>query len=100
EEDYYDFYDVYKAIKKALDCSTSEEEDYYVVFEEDRDKDHWTELCDDDNNVSDRYEDGIYLDEVEYLYLDVDPDDDYWEGYYEVYDDYDDELVLEGDITI
>ena len=92
-----------RADTKDIELQT-DEEDYYVVFEEDRDKDHWTELCDDDNNVSDRYEDGIYLDEVEYLYLDVDPDDDQWDGSYAVYyyhDDPDeDDPVIYGDITI
>ena len=97
EEDYYDFYEVYKKIKAELGCSSSREKDYYVAFDYDEDE-YWTELCDDDDELDDYSYDDIRLDYVEYLYLDIDLDDDQWEGSYTVYDE--DDEVLTGDIII
>ena len=99
EEEYYDFYDVYKEIKTELGCSSSQEKYYYVEFNYDEDE-FWTELCDDDDELDDYYYDDIRLDYVEYLYLDIDLDDGQWEGSYTVYDeDYENE-VLYGNIII
>ena len=93
----YDFTEVYEWIfdkLEDLDYRPSRY-DYYVEFDEDSNGDTYLE----DDECDDPYY-AVYLENVRDLYLVVDPDDDYWEGYYEVYDDYDDELVLEGDITI
>ena len=93
DEDYYYFDEVYDEIAEELDYD-EDTETYYVEFS---DEDDETELCDDD--AKNDYDD-IDLDYVEDLYLDIDPDDDQWEGSYTVYDeDYEDE-VLTGDIII
>ena len=100
EDDYYDFYEVYKKIKTELDCSSSREKNYYIEFDY-NDRTYGTELCDDADELwdEDYYYDDIRLDYVEYLYLDIDPDDDQWEGSYKVYYN-DEDLVLYGDIII
>ena len=94
----YDFTEVYEWIADEL--RYDEYDDYYYVdFDDDSDND--TYLRDDDVSDDDYDMDYIELYYVDELYLDVDPDDDYWEGYYEVYDYYDDkDPILEGYITI
>ena len=96
-DDYYEFDEVYDEIVYELEKHKLDYLDYYyVVFSYDED-DYGTVLCDEDGG--DDY-DEVYLEDVEYLYLDIDPDDDKWEGSYEVYDDYDDQRILYGDIII
>ena len=93
----YDFTEVYEWIADKL--RYDEYDDYYYVdFDDDSDNDTYLR---DDNVSDDDYDmDYIELYYVDELYLDVDPDDDRWEGSYVVYDEYDEEKVLEGDITI
>ena len=98
-DDTYDFDEVYERIfneLKDLGYRPSRD-DYYVEFDEDNSNgDTYLE----DDECDDPYYD-VYLENVSDLYLVVDPDDDYWEGSYVVYDeDDDDKDVLEGDITI
>ena len=95
EEDYYYFDEMYDEIAEALedlDYDVSREY-FYVEFS---DEDDETDLCDDEAKYD--YDD-IDLDYIDDLYLDIDPDDDQWEGSYIVYDE-DDEEVLYGDIII
>ena len=93
-DDTYDFDEVYEKIVDELEDLgyRPSRDDYYVEFEDDSNSDTYLE----DDECDDRYYD-VYLENVSDLYLVVDPDDDYWEGSYVVYDDED---VLEGDITI
>ena len=93
EEDYYYFDEVYEWIAEELSYN-ERKDDYYVKFV---DYDDETDLKDDD--VDDYTYKKIDLYYVDELYLDIDPDDDKWEGSYTVYDE-DDEEVLYGDITI
>ena len=95
-DDTYYFDEVYEWIADEL--RYDEYDDYYYV-DFDNDSDNDTYLCDDDVSDDDYDMDYIELYYVDELYLDVDPDDDYWEGSYVVYDE-DDKDVLEGDITI
>ena len=96
QDDTYYFDEVYERI--AGELRYDEYDDYYYVdFDDDSDND--TYLRDDDVSDDDYDMDYIELYYVDELYLDVDPDDDYWEGSYVVYDE-DNKDVLEGDITI
>ena len=96
EEDYYDFNEVYDKIADKLGYEGVRREYFAMFFNEGKE----TDLCYDRN---DDPEEGIDLYYADELYLDIDPDDDQWEGSYEVYDyDYDDgdDPVLTGDIVI
>ena len=95
-DDTYDFDEVYEKIVDELEDLgyRPSRDDYCVEFEDDSNSDTYLE----DDECDDRYYD-VYLENVSDLYLVVDPDDDYWEGSYVVYDE-DNKDVLEGDITI
>ena len=96
QDDTYYFDEVYEKIVDELEDLgyRPSRDDYYVEFEDDGNSDTYLE----DDECDDRYYD-VYLENVSDLYLVVDPDDDYWEGYYVVYDE-DNKDVLKGDITI
>ena len=96
DDDTYYFDEVYDKIADELGYEDTKREYFAMFFDEDDE----TDLCYDDDEDP---EDGIDLYYADDLYLDVDPDDDQWEGSYEVYDyDYDDgdDPVLTGDIII
>ena len=108
EEDYCDFYDedydidVYNEIIHELDAyydDSVDADDYYIIFS---DEDDETILYLDDNYED--FEEGIDLDLIDDLYLEIDPGDNQWDGSYAVYyyrDDPDeDDPVIYGDITI
>ena len=108
EEDYCDFddedydIDVYNEIIHELEAYYDDRvdaDDYYIIFSNEGDE---TILYLNDERED--FEEGIDLDLIDDLYLEIDPDDDQWDGSYAVYyyrDDPDeDDPVIYGDITI